>query len=205
MKRLPVEGNTDLVTIRRGLICLDRDGTLNSMVVDPEHGTIDSPLHVSQVEIYPWVPKALALLCSKNFGLVIATNQPAAAKGKTTQHNLEAVHQKVVELVESHGAKIISSHICFHRSEDNCACRKPKTGLLKEAFSQNSEFDLSLSWMIGDGVHDIQAGHTFGIKTAFIGSKKWDAQRVFDGQQLQPTLWVDNILEFAELVRSTCS
>ena len=35
----------------RGLILLDRDGVLNALVVDPEHGTADSTLHPSQVDI----------------------------------------------------------------------------------------------------------------------------------------------------------
>jgi histidinol phosphatase-like enzyme len=69
---------------RHGLVILDRDGVLNAMVVDAEHGTIDSPLHPSQVEVFPWVPRALARLAGLGFGLAIASNQPAAAKGKTT-------------------------------------------------------------------------------------------------------------------------
>jgi histidinol-phosphate phosphatase family protein len=185
-----------------GLILLDRDGTLNSMVIDPEHGTIDSPLHVSQVKLYPGIPDALAQLCAHRFGLAIVTNQPAWAKGKTTRTNLEDVQSKVIELSESSGAKILSSHICFHRSEDRCSCRKPKTGLLEEAFSKNPNYSKELSWMIGDGVTDVQAGQSMGIKTAFIGSKKWDAQRVFDDAGLRPTLWVENVKEFVEILIS---
>lgn len=185
-----------------GLILLDRDGTLNSVVVDPEHGTIDSPLHISQVKLYPWVPKALALLNSKNFSLAIVTNQPAFAKGKTTRQNLVAVHEKVIQLSQAEGAKILSSHICFHRAEDQCPCRKPKTGLLEEAFLSHPRFSKRDIWMIGDGVHDVRAGQTFGSQTAFIGSKKWDAQKVFDEGGIQPTLWVENLLEFAEILAS---
>jgi D-glycero-D-manno-heptose 1,7-bisphosphate phosphatase len=183
-----------------GLILLDRDGTLNKMVIDPEHGTIDSPLHPSQVELYDRVPEALVLLQKKNYGLVIVTNQPAYAKGKTTFQNLKQVHDKVVQFCEAQGAKFLSSHICFHRSEDGCDCRKPKTGLLNEAFSQNPAFLPSHSWMVGDGVHDIRAGQTLSVRTAFIGPKKWDAQRVFDGFELLPTLWVENLFEFAQIV-----
>ena len=39
----------------RPMILLDRDGVLNALVVDPEHGTIDSPLHPDQVEMLPGV------------------------------------------------------------------------------------------------------------------------------------------------------
>jgi D-glycero-D-manno-heptose 1,7-bisphosphate phosphatase len=182
------------------LILLDRDGVLNSIVIDAEHGTIDSPLHPSQVNVYPWVPQALQLLNSKNYGLAIVTNQPAFAKGKTTRENLEGVHQKVVQIAESGGGKILSSHICFHRSEDGCHCRKPKTGLLEEAFSRNSEFSRQDSWMVGDGVHDVRAGHSLALQTVFIGPRKWDAERVFEDCGFRPTLWVENLMEFAEAV-----
>jgi len=167
------------------------------MVVNQEHGTIDSPLHPSQVKVYSWVPEALALLTSKQFGLSIVTNQPAAAKGKTTRENLENVHKRVVELAEQAGGKILSSHICFHKQEDACNCRKPRTGMLLEALDQNRCYDRNNTWMVGDGVHDIQAGQTLSLKTAFIGSRKWDAQRVFDNEALLPTLWIENLLEFA--------
>lgn len=172
------------------------------MVIDREHGTIDSPLHPSQVVLYPWVSQALALLCSRNFRLAIATNQPAAAKGKTTLENLKNVHQRVIDLAEQDGAKILSSHICFHRQEDECACRKPKTGLLEEALLQNTDSDRRTCWMVGDGVQDIQAGQSLSLKTAFIGSKKWDAKRVFENLELRPTVWVENLQEFAELLTS---
>lgn len=186
----------------RGLILLDRDGTLNPMVVDPEHGTIDSPLHLSQVSILPGIPEALAKLQSLGFGLAIVTNQPAAAKGKTTLKNLESVHSEIVRQVQSEGAKILSSHICFHRAEDHCFCRKPKTGLLSAAFTENPRFLQNTSWIIGDGIVDLQAGQRFGIQTAFIGSKKWDAQKIFDEKGLKPHLWVENFQEFAEILSS---
>jgi D-glycero-D-manno-heptose 1,7-bisphosphate phosphatase len=128
------------------------------------------------------------------------TNQPAAAKGKTTLRNLKEVHQKVIELSEAEGAQILSSHICFHRSEDICECRKPKVKLLEAAFEENPRFDRNNSWMVGDGVHDIQAGQALGLKTAFIGSNKWDIKKVFEDKDLYPTLWIENLMEFAEII-----
>lgn len=184
------------MSISAGLILLDRDGVLNPMVVDPDHGIVDSPLHPSQVQIFSWVPEALALLCSYGFGIAIVTNQPSSAKGKTTRENLEAVHDKVVTLAQQAGGRILSSHICFHRQEDGCSCRKPKTGLLEQALAKNPGFDRTQSWMVGDGVHDVAAGHALSLKTAFVGSDKWDIRRVFTEASLQPTLWVTNLMEF---------
>jgi D-glycero-D-manno-heptose 1,7-bisphosphate phosphatase len=184
---------------RKGLILLDRDGVLDKLVVDPDHGTIDSPLHPDQVEVYPWVPYALDVLCKKGYGLAIVTNQPAAAKGKTTRENLEKVHAKVVAAAESRGAKILTSHICYHRAEDGCECRKPKTGLLEDAFNRNPGFPRKDSWIVGDGLTDIAAGKAAYVKTAFIAPKKIEFRKVFaENGVAEPDEWWESLKEFAE-------
>jgi D-glycero-D-manno-heptose 1,7-bisphosphate phosphatase len=180
------------------LILLDRDGVLNAMIEDPEHGIVDSPLHPRQVAIPSDVPTALKRLNDRGFGLVIVSNQPAAAKGKTTRANLEAVHNEVLKQVQSAGAKILSSHICYHRAEDHCQCRKPKTGLLEAAFRQNRDFTRDGSWIVGDGITDIEAGQTFEILTAFIGPRKSDQFTALLNRELHPNLWCESLADFVK-------
>jgi D-glycero-D-manno-heptose 1,7-bisphosphate phosphatase len=57
--------------------------------------------------------------------------------------------------------------ICFHRDAENCACRKPKPGLLLEA-AREHELSLPQSWMIGDRWRDVEAGKAAGCRTVFI-------------------------------------
>jgi D-glycero-D-manno-heptose 1,7-bisphosphate phosphatase len=180
------------------MVILDRDGVLNALVVDAEHGTIDSPLHPDQVVVFPWVPQALADLCRAGFALAIASNQPAAAKGKTSRENLERVHEKVLTMAESRGAKISSSHLCLHRQEDRCACRKPRTGLLEEALGLR--YARELSWMVGDGVTDVEAGAALGLSTGFLGPRKCDACRLFEDLRLSPTLFAPRLDDFVRLL-----
>jgi len=132
--------------------------------------------------------------------MAIVTNQPAAAKQKTTKANLEAVHKAIVDEIEKAGGKIQSSHICFHRSEDNCACRKPRTGLLEEAFKQNPGYAKDTSWLIGDGLTDIQAGQSFGLKTIFIAAHKCDTCQKALTENLRPTLWSNNLWSAADSI-----
>jgi D-glycero-D-manno-heptose 1,7-bisphosphate phosphatase len=178
------------------LILLDRDGVLNRLVVDAEQGTVDSPLHPSQVEMLPGVADALALLTQAGYGLAVVTNQPAAAKKKTTHANLEAVQQKVLTEATRLGGKILSSHMCLHRAEDGCSCRKPKPGMLWAAFAQNPDYHPSVSWMVGDGVTDIQAGMAVGLRTAFLGSRKCDVCKIMEQGNLQPTYWAADLTAF---------
>jgi D-glycero-D-manno-heptose 1,7-bisphosphate phosphatase len=179
------------------LILLDRDGVLNQMVINTDHGTIDSPLHPDQVRLVSGAREALAQLKALGFKLAICTNQPSAAKGKTTIANLEAVHLRLLDLLD---AKIDSSHICFHRAEDGCSCRKPKPGLLIEALTANSA-DPSASWMVGDGVTDVQAGRAAGVRTAFIGSKRCDVCSTLTKLDAKPDLHIADLAEFAEQLR----
>lgn len=183
------------------LVLLDRDGVLNALVVDAEHGTIDSPLHPSQVEVRPGVPEALGALHRAGFTLRIVSNQPAAAKGKTTRANLEEVHRVIVERLESRGAKIASSHLCFHRQEDGCACRKPATGLLEEALREHGGRP-GVCWMVGDGAVDVRAGAALGLSTAFVAPRKTDVAALVAELGLSPTLWVESLQAFVE--RVTC-
>ncbi len=182
------------------LLILDRDGVLNRHVVDPEQGTIDSPMHPSQVEVDENVPGLLVRLQALGFGLCIATNQPAAAKRKTTLQNLHAAHARVVEIVQSQGARILSSHLCLHRSEDRCDCRKPKTGLLRAAFEANPTAEHTGSWMIGDGVTDVEAGRSHGLNTAFIGARRCDACRILE--QSPPDYW-GSLAEFTSWLEAS--
>lgn len=184
--------------MKTGLILLDRDGVLNRMVVDAEHGTIDSPLHPSQVALLENVPEALARLTESGYGLVIVSNQPAAAKGKTTVANLEAVHQRVLALAQGTGGRILSSHLCLHRREDGCDCRKPATGLLEKAFQAHPGYNREASWMVGDGLTDMEAGQRFHLKTAFIGPRKTEAAHWLHERGIKPTLWVESLAEFAD-------
>ncbi len=186
------------------LIVFDRDGVLNRMVVHPEHGLIDSPLHPSQVLVEEEVPAILRALQDAGFSFVIATNQPAAAKGKTTKENLQAVHREVLQRAQSKGAVVLASYICFHRSEDGCACRKPSTGLLEQAFREHPEFSPEESWMIGDGITDVEAAERFGLKSVFLGPRKSDMVALFHEKQIEPKFWFSSLKDFSDfLLRQT--
>jgi histidinol-phosphate phosphatase family protein len=184
------------------LLILDRDGVLNKMVVNSEHGTVDSPLHPDQVVLNSGVPQALIDLKQLGFKLAIATNQPAAAKGKTTKENLEATHAKIVEDACNPGQIQINSYICWHRAEDQCSCRKPQIGLLINALA-DAKADSARSWMIGDGVTDIMAGKSAGLKTAFIGPRKTDVCQIFDENNVEPDLWCKDLTDFVKKITQT--
>jgi D-glycero-D-manno-heptose 1,7-bisphosphate phosphatase len=155
------------------LIVLDRDGVLNPLIRTGNlDEPFDSPLRPSEASVFPWVPGVLRSLTEAGYGLVVATNQPAWAKGKAARADLEEVNRIVVAEAEREGGVILSSHVCFHRAEDGCACRKPKTGLLEEAFRRHSAYLVKESWMVGDRAVDVLAGAAFKMKTALLTAVK---------------------------------
>ncbi len=154
---------------KNSLIVCDRDGIINNIIYHSDTGNIDSPMSINEIKVFPWVPEILKQLCDLGFNIVIATNQPAAAKGKILYNILYNIHDYIINIAKSKGALILNSYICVHRSEDNCDCRKPKTGLLQKAFKDYPEYLIENSWMIGDRSTDILAGHNYGLQTALLG------------------------------------
>jgi D-glycero-D-manno-heptose 1,7-bisphosphate phosphatase len=182
------------------LIVLDRDGVLNEQLPNPAEPRPDSPMRASDARVLPWVPGVLAELTAGGFGLVIASNQPAAAKGKTTRADLEAVHAVILRDAQAAGGVILSSHICFHRAEDGCACRKPRTGLLTEAFARHPRFRPADSWMVGDRATDILAGAAFGLRTAYLGDLESSDFRALAAAAVQPSFCGTDLRDFARFV-----
>jgi D-glycero-D-manno-heptose 1,7-bisphosphate phosphatase len=200
---------------RSVLIVLDRDGVLNRTVPNPAEPRPDSPMHAGEVSLFPWVPSTLRALTDAGFGLVVASNQPAAAKGKTTRAALEQAHARVLAEAQRDGARILSSHVCFHRAEDGCDCRKPRTGLLREAFLQHPSYAVGESWMVGDRAIDVLAGASFGLKTALLagapivgrgdggtdaGDRAADELLALHARSVQPSFCGRDLRDFAEFI-----
>ena len=179
---------------------LDRDGVLNEMVIEAEHGLIDSPLNVDQVRVSAKSIEALQILKNLGCHFAIVTNQPSAAKGKTTLGNLEAVHAKILQEYRERGIHFEKSYVCFHRAEDGCECRKPKPGMILQGLAEISGINRSTAWIIGDGVTDVECGQAAGLKTAYLGPDKCDARKIFQGRE--PDFWGSSLLEFARKLQS---
>ena len=141
-------------------VFLDRDGVLNRTIV--RNSVPHPPDSVAEVEILPGVAQALARLVEYKFMLIVVTNQPDVARGKQTRDEVDRINQ---HLGAQLGLKAFS--VCFHDTPDNCACRKPKPGLLIEA-ARAYNIDLRRSFMVGDRWSDIAAGQAAGCRTVLI-------------------------------------
>jgi D-glycero-D-manno-heptose 1,7-bisphosphate phosphatase len=152
---------------------LDRDGVINALVPDPRTGTNESPYHPDDVALMPGAAEALEQLGSAGMPLVVVSNQPAAAKGIVSEAELDAVHERVLELLGPSAQAVGDWRYCRHHPEAvdpalrSCECRKPSPGMLREASAANG-IDLRRSWMVGDSETDIEAGRAAGCRTALV-------------------------------------
>ncbi|MBU1154905.1 MAG: HAD-IIIA family hydrolase, partial [Proteobacteria bacterium] len=63
---------------------------------------------------------------------------------------------------------------CPHDDHHECACRKPKPGMLTQAAAEHG-IDLAASWLVGDGYKDMQAARAAGVRAVLI-SADYNAQ-----------------------------
>ena len=172
------------------LIILDRDGVINE----------DRDDYVKSAE--EWVPipnslEAIALLSQGGYILTIATNQSGIARGFYPLSELHAMHQKMMDLLKPLGGKIDGIFFCPHVDEDQCACRKPKPGLMHEIakryLKDRATQDLPLNNIpiVGDSLRDLLAGTALGATPHLVLTGKGSAMNHADlpeGTQIHPDL-----------------
>lgn len=141
--------------ILRRAIFLDRDGVINRNEV--RDGRPHGPQTVEDFVILPGVGAAVAALRAAGYLVIVATNQP-----RVPPETLAAMHAKMRRFVP-----VDDIRICPHAEADDCACRKPKPGLLLEAARAHG-ISLAQSWMVGDRWRDVEAGKAAGCRTVFI-------------------------------------
>jgi D-glycero-D-manno-heptose 1,7-bisphosphate phosphatase len=155
-------------------VFLDRDGVITELVPDPADGRRESPIRADDVGLAPRAVDSLRALQSAGLLLIVVSNQPAAAKGKATLEDLEAVHERVRALLARAGVEPDGWRYCHHHPDGivpeltgDCPCRKPRPGMLLDAARERS-IELSESWMVGDSDADIVAGQAAGCRTVLV-------------------------------------
>lgn len=143
----------------RRFVALDRDGTLIT-----ERHYLSDP---DQVELLPGAAEGLRQLRTIGLGLVVITNQSAIGRGLFDEARLEQIHQRLRELLAAEGVQLDGIYFCPHRPDEDCACRKPRTGLMELA-ARELGFDPAAAFVIGDKPCDIELGRNVGATTFLV-------------------------------------
>jgi D-glycero-D-manno-heptose 1,7-bisphosphate phosphatase len=148
------------VTALARAVFLDRDGVLvRARVVDGRPYAIRG---VEELELEDGAREACATLRAAGFLLVAVTNQPEVARGTLAREDVDAMHQRLAELLPLDDVRL-----CPHDDADGCACRKPKPGMLLDAAREHG-IDLRQSFLVGDRWRDVGAGRAAGCTCVFL-------------------------------------
>jgi imidazoleglycerol-phosphate dehydratase/histidinol-phosphatase len=141
----------------RRILFLDRDGTLNEEVPDEQ---VDS---LAKIRLMPGVVPALLELKRAGFAFVMVTNQDGLGTPSFPRESFELAHRFILDLFSSQGIEFEAVGICPHFKREDCACRKPKLGIVEEFLAAN-DIDKRHSFMIGDRDTDLEFATNLGIQ-----------------------------------------
>jgi D,D-heptose 1,7-bisphosphate phosphatase len=174
---------------KTGVVFLDRDGTLNVDFV-----------YVHQIEDWRFTDRAadaLRMLRAAGFAVALVSNQSGVARGLSTATDIEALHRHVRDLLARDGAALDAVAYCPHGPEDDCDCRKPRTGLARQVERQLGQpIDYAASWTIGDKLSDLAFGVALGTRTALLRSRYWNDSEL----ETDPDVVADSLYDAARAI-----
>jgi len=166
------------------LIVLDRDGTIN----------YDSDQYIKSPAEWKPIPGSLEAIARLNHGgwrVVLATNQSGLARGLFDMATLNAIHAEMHRAVAHAGGRIDAIFFCPHAADANCACRKPKPGMLHE-IARRLNVELAGVPVVGDSLKDLQAAAAVGARPMLVltgkGKRTREAGDLPPGTEIYPDL-----------------
>ena len=155
------------------ILFLDRDGTL---IEEPPDEQVD---RLEKIRLMPGVVPALLDLKQAGYAFVMVTNQDGLGTSTLPREDFERAQQFLLDLLASQGIDFDAVFICPHFQHENCACRKPKLGLLPQYLDAHP-LDTARSYMIGDRDTDMEFAANLGIQSLRVrldgpAQERWPA------------------------------
>ena len=142
------------------LIILDRDGVIN----------YDSDQFIKSPNEWKPIPgslEAIARLVQADYRVVVATNQSGVGRGLFDMATLNAIHDKMHKAAAQAGGRIDAVFFCPHAAEADCACRKPKTGMIEEIAARYN-VDMNGVPAVGDSLRDLECAAKLGAQPILV-------------------------------------
>jgi len=141
-------------------IFLDRDGVINE-------NRADYVKSWSDFRFLPGSLEAIARLTQGGHRIVVCTNQAGIARGSVSRETVDEIHRRMMTSICEAGGKIEKVYYCPHGKDEECACRKPRPGLLLQARDELG-LDMHDAVFIGDSITDVRAGLAAGIHSVLV-------------------------------------
>lgn len=152
------------------VIFLDRDGTMNEEV---------HYLHKPEdLKLLPGIGQAVRRFNEAGYQVVVVTNQAGVARGYYTEQDVIELHAYLNRMLKEEGAHVDAFYYCPHHPEHGigpykteCRCRKPGIGMFEQAEQAFKDgINKEESYMIGDKLLDVEAGHRYGVRSVLVGT-----------------------------------
>ena len=140
----------------RKVLFIDRDGTL---IREPADEQVDA---LDKVQLVKDVIPELCALRDQGYRFVMVTNQDGLGTKAFPIEKFRACQEFVLQLFSSQGIVFDEIFVCPHLEQDNCDCRKPRTGMLTKYLAAG-DLDLDRSAVIGDRETDLELARRIGI------------------------------------------
>jgi len=143
---------------------LDRDGVIN------RHLPGDYVKSVSEFIFIEGTLEALAILSTLFRHVILVTNQRGVGRGVMNGHDLEDIHNNMMQTILLHGGRIDRIYSCTE-TDENHPNRKPNPGMIRQAVQDFPDINLTNSWLAGDSLSDMQLASNVGVKGVLIGNR----------------------------------
>lgn len=145
------------------ILFIDRDGTL---IEEPEDIQVDA---IEKIRLVPDVIPSLLELARHGYRFVMVSNQDGLGTPSFPQADFDTCQQHTLNLFATQGIHFDEIFICPHLADENCACRKPRTGLLTRYLAA-TDINLALSAVIGDRSTDMELAERIGVQGLLVNA-----------------------------------
>jgi imidazoleglycerol-phosphate dehydratase/histidinol-phosphatase len=149
----------------RPILFIDRDGVV---LEEPA-----SDFQIDHIDKTIFLPGAISNLqkIANDFGYykVMVTNQDGLGTDAYPTSTFQPIQDLMLRTLKGEGFVFDEIHIDTTFAKDNAATRKPGTGLVQHLMN-DTQFDLSISYVIGDRWSDIELAKNIGCKAIYLKS-----------------------------------
>jgi len=154
--------------LAKKILFIDRDGTL---IHEPDDFQVDA---LDKVRLVEDVIPSLLEIKDHGYSFVMVSNQDGLGTDAFPQADFDAPQALTMDLFASQGIRFDEVFICPHLPEDQCDCRKPRTGLLTRYLAATA-IDLASSAVIGDRQTDMDLAGRIGVDGILVNTDDADA------------------------------
>ena len=186
----------------KGAVFMDRDGTISEEVG-----------YMSELDQFCLIPKsaeAIKLINESVLMAIVVTNQSGVARGYFSEGMVNRIHKKMENVLHEQGVYLDGVYYCPHHPDGvvesyrtTCNCRKPAAGLIEKATNEHG-INLSISYMVGDKLIDMELAAKVGIKGVLVltGYGRDERKRINEVTQIKPAYVADNLFAAVQWIIS---